>query len=98
MFKKNRKIFLGHFAECYSHLIRPNDERSHAGSVTAGTPRDEPPALADASGSVIPSFVPELTDNRSDNKEQDRRWEQHVNQQRYCHTDDKLGCCEISNH
>src|SRR5882724_7083508 len=25
MFKKNRKIFLGHFAECNSHLIRPNE-------------------------------------------------------------------------
>src|SRR5207253_7796639 len=25
MFKKNRQIFLGHFAECNSHLIRPNE-------------------------------------------------------------------------
>src|SRR5438270_5189811 len=30
MFKKKRKIFLGHFAECNSHLIRPNEkEMSH---------------------------------------------------------------------
>ena len=26
MFKKNRKMFLGHFAECNSHLIRPNEK------------------------------------------------------------------------
>src|SRR2546423_6089353 len=25
MLKKSRKIFLGHFAECNSHLIRPNE-------------------------------------------------------------------------
>src|SRR6266480_4659843 len=30
MLKKNRKIFLGHFAECNSHLIKPNEtELSH---------------------------------------------------------------------
>src|SRR5436305_12393738 len=27
MFKKNRKIFLRHFAECNSHLVRPNENK-----------------------------------------------------------------------
>src|SRR5439155_13705426 len=31
MFKKNRKIFLGHFAECNSHLIRPNENKMSDG-------------------------------------------------------------------
>jgi len=33
-------------------LPQPNDKRSHAGSVTPGSPRDKLPALAAAMGSA----------------------------------------------
>src|SRR6266550_4918115 len=34
MLKKNRQIFLGHLAECNSHLIRPNEKEISHGRVS----------------------------------------------------------------